>query len=116
MSFDEFWHAYPKRKPSDSKFKAQQAYEKALKAATHEEIMAGAIKTDDATLMAQEIRIQAMDRKTYQVMDAMPWVGLSELAPGFLAVPERAWTDWWHLATYCRAVRRLTDGKPWAQE
>jgi ParB family protein of integrating conjugative element (PFGI_1 class) len=60
--------------------------------------------------------IQAMDRETYQVMDAMPWVGLSELAPGLLAVPERAWTDWWHLATYCRAVRRLTDGKPWAQE
>lgn len=39
--FDEFWAAYPRRK---EKFRARTAYDKALKAGTHEEIMAGVRK------------------------------------------------------------------------
>ena len=38
MSFDEFWAAYPNKK---AKLAARKAYDKALKHATHEEIMAG---------------------------------------------------------------------------
>lgn len=36
--FDDFWEAYPNKK---AKIAARKAYDKALKEATHEEIMAG---------------------------------------------------------------------------
>jgi hypothetical protein len=38
MSFDTFWQCYPRRV---AKLAAKKAYDKALKSATHEEIMAG---------------------------------------------------------------------------
>ena len=38
MSFSEFWWVYPRR---TSKFAARTAYDKALKTATHDEIMDG---------------------------------------------------------------------------
>lgn len=38
MSFDTFWQCYPRRV---AKLEAKKAYEKALKSATHQEIMAG---------------------------------------------------------------------------
>lgn len=38
MSFDTFWQAYPRRV---AKMEAKKAYDKALKSATHQEIMDG---------------------------------------------------------------------------
>lgn len=38
MSFDVFWQCYPRRV---AKLAAKKAYEKALKSATHEQIMVG---------------------------------------------------------------------------